>query len=159
MRATVRAWLVLILDLIGLGALARDLRRDLAAELRRQARYVRALIILQALADAPRYARRKITFRPHSAPPGCRWRAGFSQSRRRLVARVVFKGTGLTCRDPARIAAAILAIIADAQRYAARIRRRVVRGFTYGRLVMTRPPTCARFSDAPAPAAARADTS
>jgi hypothetical protein len=158
-RARVREWLALLLDLVGFDALARDLRRAVVDDLRREARYVRALIILKALAGAPRYARRNVTFRPHPAPPGCRWRPGFSQNRRRLVARVVFKGAGLAARDPVRLAAALLAVIADANRYAALILRRIVRGFTWGLLVMTRPPAQTLAADAPAPPAAFADTS
>lgn len=161
-RAEIRAaaceCLALLLELIGLGACARDVRLWFADDLRAVARTLRATIVLDALKHAPIYGASRRTRRPHATAPGCRWRAGYGASPMRLCGRV-FKGAGLSSRDPLRLAAAIDAVARDAARYAARLLARVLRGLRPGLLIMTRPPARALVADAPAAPICAADTS
>jgi len=150
--AFIAAWL-------GAEKLARAIRRHLAGELRLVARELRAAIVLKAL--------KQIRWRTHAPRPrhplacaaGCRLRIGFSASKRRVVYHIAVGGAGLAARDPRRLSAAIAHVAENADVYAARLVKRILRGFTPNALVMTRPPAIAFATNAPAPAAQAADTS
>lgn len=145
--------------LFGSGPIARALKAVIVALLRAHAADVRNVIYLQTwLIMRPR-RRRRATTHPCAAPPGCRARVRGLVSPRAFDRRA-FRGAGLASRDPRALAAAILAVIANARFWMLRVARLLCRGrFKRGEYLVGAPFIRIRSSCAARPAPAFADSS
>jgi hypothetical protein len=150
-------WAAILSMAVGLGAAAAAFKAMAAAELRFAARHTRALLLLAALKQVRPPRSRACTCA--GAPAGAIVRRQPRGSVLRLFTRAAFARSGLSARDPAKLAAAIAAVIAQRARYVARLVKRIARGLALFRLVTAHPPAIVLHSAAPPAPVCAADTS